>query len=413
MRLRLEGKLLAIGQAMARRELTVGLIWSLVGLFFATPATDSRGQGWGIGGVGPSAGIPVNGCGGIAGPGPSAGVPTSFAGGRVFTGSNLYAANAPYQAGCGTNSWNNGSYCGGFPGRGCFPWNRSYCYSSATVVGVPFFGFGYSPYLYAAGGGYYGSPSFDPAMAEQNYLLREQLRELREQNDELRRDGAGQAAGGGPPAPGAAPRAGGRINVPIRGRKTPDQIARDRQVQAELKAKRYTTTGARLFTQGLYHRAAEQFRQATRQVADDATPHFYLAQSLFAAGKFSEAARAVKDGLKINPDWVEADFDMRDLYGNPGDLVPQINTLARDLKANPLDKNALFLLGFELFMTGEKARAQTVFEQVARLEADDRHLVPFFDFYQKEDAAADTPLMNAAASVPAAPAVAQDGAKVN
>src|SRR5690606_21919750 len=129
---------------------------------------------------------------------------------------------------------------------------------------------------------------------------------------------------------------------------------RDKRVLAAQRADRFMTTGTRLFSQGSYYRAAEQFRQSIKQVPNDPTSYFFFAQALFASGKYHEATEAIKDGLAINPNWLDADFDMRSLYKNPADVVSQLAELGKELKQNPLDRNSLFLLGFELFVTGQK-----------------------------------------------------------
>jgi cytochrome c-type biogenesis protein CcmH/NrfG len=52
-----------------------------------------------------------------------------------------------------------------------------------------------------------------------------------------------------------------------------------------------------------------------------------------------------------------------------------------------MDAEAMYLLAFELFATGEEDRARTLFEQTARLSADDRHIVPFLNYYKRRDEA--------------------------
>ncbi|MFO0948900.1 MAG: tetratricopeptide repeat protein [Planctomycetota bacterium] len=257
----------------------------------------------------------------------------------------------------------NGKYNCRPGGNNCFP---SACSPFVYYGGYyPGLAYGYSGYSYS--GPYYSANSYDPyanQLAGQNELLQQQIAQLQNQNDLLRDAKAN--------------------NQPKKLAKNQAQVDRDKRLQQETRAQKYVTGGTRLFNAGSYHRAADQFRLAIKQVGDDPTPHFYLAQSLFAMGKYHEAAQAIKDGLKLNPEWLEVDFDMKSMYGNAGDLLTQLRDLGKDLKANPLDRNALFLLGFELFVTGEKERAKIILEQAARLEADDRHLQPFFDYFDKQ-----------------------------
>lgn len=228
----------------------------------------------------------------------------------------------------------------------------------------------YYPYNY----GYTYPSAYDPALAglqDQNERLRRQLDAVEQQNQQLR------DAKQNPPF---------RQNIPLRP-KPADQQAAERERINEARAKQLIASGSRLFAAGSYARAAERYREAIKATAKDASPYFMLAQALFANKRYAEAAQAIKDGLKINPDWVELDFDMRKLYSQPQDLIPQLASLARELQANPLDRTAMYVLGFELFVTGQKDKAKTILEQSARLEADDSHLKPFFDYFEKLAAA--------------------------
>lgn len=246
--------------------------------------------------------------------------------------------------------------------------NQDFGRNTVVFFGGGFYpGFGYGNYGYP-----YGASSYDPYANQiqgQNEFLQQQIAELRSQNELLRE---GKAAGSG--------------NIPAKKAKNQAVASRDKRFQQETRAQKYVAAGTRLFNAGTYHRAVDQFRLAIKQVEDDPTTHFYLAQSLFAVGKYHEAAQAIKDGLRLNPEWLEVEFDVRTLYGNRAELLAQLGALGKELNANTLDRNLLFLMGFELFIAGERERARTILEQVVRLEADDRHLKPFFDYFERQEA---------------------------
>lgn len=54
------------------------------------------------------------------------------------------------------------------------------------------------------------------------------------------------------------------------------------------------------------------------------------------------------------------------MYGDPDDLVRQMGALARRIQTNPFDGDAVFLLAFELFVSGEVELSRRLFEQAAR-----------------------------------------------
>lgn len=222
--------------------------------------------------------------------------------------------------------------------------NPIYIYPSPIYSTYPFASYYTNPYYYV-----------DPGVLQiqtQNELLRQQIEQLRQENAQLQQ---------GPLPPNANNRLADRNKV--------------RYQQA-------METGARLFEMGTYSRAADKFEEASRYIPNDATAHFFRGQALFASGQFDDAVRAIKTGLQINPNWLGVDFDMRNLYKDPADLTRQLARLGARLQANPLDRDALFLLGFELFSTGEKTKARAVLEQAGRLEPDAAHLKPFLDFYK-------------------------------
>ena len=157
------------------------------------------------------------------------------------------------------------------------------------------------------------------------------------------------------------------------------RLAQHRQLAEQIKARELIRSGKRLFAAGNHRLAIARFEEASRRHAEEPTPHFFRAQALFAMQDYAQAALAIKTGLTVNPDWLQLDFDVYHLYRNPEELRPQIARLASHLKANPLDREALFVLAFELFLTDQKDKARTILEQVARLEPDDTHLKPFFD----------------------------------
>ena len=260
-----------------------------------------------------------------------------------------------------------GGYRGGYGGR----YDCHYPYRGC---------FGYRNYLYIPYGigGYYSNDYFGSSIYPASYDPF--YSNLRLENDNLRRQ-IDALARANPPAP-ANPAV--KVDVPLRNA----PLAKDRNLQAEEKSQKLMVEGTKNFLTGKYSVATEKYRQASKLVLDDASPHFLLAQSLFASKKYNEAVKAIKEGLRVNPEWLEAEFDVASLYEDPERLTLQMSELAKIIKANPLDKNAHFLLGFELFATGEHEKARTILEHAARLEPDDAHIKPFFDFYSKKFAAA-------------------------
>jgi hypothetical protein len=96
----------------------------------------------------------------------------------------------------------------------------------------------------------------------------------------------------------------------------------------------------------------------------------------------------VRNGLRLNPNAaVLADVNVPGLYAKPDVFQTQLAGLAAALQANPLDRDGMFLFGYMLFQTGERASAKTIFEQVAKMDAADAGVTPFIEHFAKRDAA--------------------------
>ena len=282
----------------------------------------------------------------------------------------------------------------GFGGVYVNPSYRSYGYGSigyGTVGygntglghGYPYYGYNlYNPGAFQTYPPEYGVYSqlhnpYGRADLERQALA-EQIDELRDDQlrDRLRRELDARGEEEGPL----------RLDLPLRLREELADERNRRRNQRDMirgNAQKDLALGVRQFQNGSFRKAAEQFEDSAENAGDDPTPSFFLAQSRFAVGDWAGAARAVRQGLQTNPDWVELGFDLRQLYGREDRFQSQLTELAAHLKQTPLDRDALFLLGFELFFSGQKDRAQVIFERVARLESDDKYLKPFFDYFEK------------------------------
>jgi tetratricopeptide (TPR) repeat protein len=246
---------------------------------------------------------------------------------------------------------------GGWPGYG-FGYGSGYGYGYSSGNLDYYYGYANSPYSpYSP----YGDNGYAGSLERENAELRRQLEMQR-----ARRDARPQ---GEPPV---------EANPPLRGQ---------RERVENLRAESMLRHGIRLFQKGSYAQAAQRFQLAVNLMPDNDFAVFYLAQAQFASGRFSKAVDAIKRGLSENPRWPEAQVDLRTLYTDMADLTQQIADLAKRLKDRPMDAEAMYLLAFELFATGEEDRARTLFEQTARLSADDRHIVPFLNYYKRRDEA--------------------------
>lgn len=207
----------------------------------------------------------------------------------------------------------------------------------------------YSPYAW-------GSPYYDPYLAEQNQAAIEFQRQQARQDAQraLQANADAQAAAA-------------------------ERLA---EMKAETKKKRAAAsakTAAKNFAAGNYRFAASNYQDATELVADDASTFFMLAQSQFALKKYIDASKTLRAAVRVNPSLV--DFDVLAFYKDAADFRAQLAALADELRVNPLNRDAMFVFGHMLFISGQKASAKTIFQECAKLGVEAEVLKAYFDHY--------------------------------
>jgi hypothetical protein len=116
-----------------------------------------------------------------------------------------------------------------------------------------------------------------------------------------------------------------------------------------------------------YGRAVGFLDRAAKAKPADALPHFLKAQALVATGQYAEAVDAIRDGMRLAPDWPGGGFRPRELYGaNPGRFDAHLAALRAALAENPGAAGLQFLLGYELWFGGNRAEATELFAAAGR-----------------------------------------------
>jgi tetratricopeptide (TPR) repeat protein len=110
-------------------------------------------------------------------------------------------------------------------------------------------------------------------------------------------------------------------------------------------ADQYFQRGVDLFAAGNYAKASDYFEQAKRTAPSDVILPFAYVQSLFAEGKYTEAARQLRDTINRQPAGSEWAFYPRGLYLDDNVLMGQIDKLARQAGS---DSDLQLLAGYQL-----------------------------------------------------------------
>ena len=135
----------------------------------------------------------------------------------------------------------------------------------------------------------------------------------------------------------------------------------------------------RLIADGKYAAAYSRYKKAADAAPALADAYFRQGFALIALGNYPQAAKVLKRGLEIAPDWPRSGFHVQGLYGtNPGAKTAHVGALSQAVVDQPHDPDLPFVLGVLVHFDGEPDRAVPLFERAARLTVgSDAHLRAF------------------------------------
>ena len=156
-------------------------------------------------------------------------------------------------------------------------------------------------------------------------------------------------------------------------------VERATNSQSNALARRFITFGDARFAQQNFADANMRYRKAAEVAPSLADPFFRQAFALSAIGRYEAAVAAVKRGLKLNPNWAQSDFNLKELYGD--DVLAKdarLDALAAAAEAKPNDFNLLFLVGLHLHFDDQAPRAEKFFRLALQLAGDDAEYIRVF-----------------------------------
>jgi tetratricopeptide (TPR) repeat protein len=149
--------------------------------------------------------------------------------------------------------------------------------------------------------------------------------------------------------------------------------------EAKGRAGRFLQLGNDHFHKQQFTTALGLYKQAITAAPDVAVNYFRQGLALIALGRYEQAAKTLKKGLSLDPDWPRSQFRLDDVYGdNRVVKAAHREALAQAATAQPDDSDLLFLLGVILYFDGQPDRARPFFQRAHELNVADRaHLVAF------------------------------------
>lgn len=158
-------------------------------------------------------------------------------------------------------------------------------------------------------------------------------------------------------------------------------VARERPManaEAMARAQRFIDFGDAKFAEGQYHAALQRYKDAAIAAPLWGEVYFRQGHALTVLGRYDQAATAYRRGMRNQPDWPQSDFNLLELFGgNRAALLASRERLAEAAADAPDDADMLFLLGVQIYFSGERERAQPFFREALELAQDRAHIEPF------------------------------------
>ena len=132
---------------------------------------------------------------------------------------------------------------------------------------------------------------------------------------------------------------------------------------------------------GKYAEAYSRYKKAADAAPTLADAYFRQGFALIALGSYQQAAKVLKRGLEIAPDWPRSGFRVQELYGaNAAAKTAHLGALSQAVVDQPHDADLPFVLGVLVHSRGEPDRAALLFERAARQTVgSDAHLRAFLN----------------------------------
>lgn len=148
-------------------------------------------------------------------------------------------------------------------------------------------------------------------------------------------------------------------------------VTAGKELRSNAKAFDLLRAGLDLFKARDYGKARDALCKASPLAPTNGIPHFHAALALFALGEYDAAAWDLRRGLDLLPDFARLSSDIRSLYGDATDLEDQTRALESYTRLHPTDAEALALLGYIRFASGNAADAEPLFSALAQARPDD------------------------------------------
>ncbi len=142
---------------------------------------------------------------------------------------------------------------------------------------------------------------------------------------------------------------------------TPNLKSADNALKRE-RLNKILQQGLELFKKDKFTEAAQELKKGILLKPDDGVTAILYGHALFASGKYSLAAKALRRGMRSIKNFPATPMDLKEFYSKPEILTKQISQLETWVKYHPEDLETSFLLGYVYFFTSRLDKAIDTFK---------------------------------------------------
>jgi hypothetical protein len=165
-------------------------------------------------------------------------------------------------------------------------------------------------------------------------------------------------------APEPTTNAEGQVTLPTTAPPAPPQD------DTALEAKAQFEKARGLFKEKKFAEAQAEVEKAIRTLPSDAALHEFRSLTLFAQGKYKDAAAGLYAVLAAGPGWNWQ--TMQGMYEDPAEYTRELRALEEYSKANPDAGDAHFLRAYHYLVLADKDAAVEQFKEVVRVQPSDK-----------------------------------------
>lgn len=146
--------------------------------------------------------------------------------------------------------------------------------------------------------------------------------------------------------------------------------------EAQLKSLKFLGQGDVYLRKLEYSKASSKYKFAAAAAKDLAPPHFHRAIAQMGLGRFEEAVKDIREGLRRDPAWPYGDASFDSILGEENITAKGVikSRVLEWVQEDIRDRDRLFLMGAVLFLDDDETRARVFFETAAKLGGVDQAL---------------------------------------